>query len=467
MIDRRSSGAVSLHVLLLACEAAALWLLLAAAVPWVRSYSFSTLLPLPAYPLAITLGVFFASGPAWHTEMGIVAAGWTDAMRLAFRQTFAVAVAVFTLAVGLKDPGISRAFLAVYFSLIGLLFVVLNRFQPAWVVSLLFGAGARQPTLILGDSAMFPDLSRWLAIQSKLGVVPVGLVTYEGVTPRIPGLPVVGDFTGLKAAISGTGARQVLALNLPRTSEDAAYLATVCAACGCRLLIHNNLTFQLNYPLRMLMKDGYNFLAFQDEPLEDPLNRGIKRCMDVLIALPIVALVLPPLALLVWVVQRAQSPGPVLFAQPRSGRAGKVFSVLKFRTMRVSPGDEARQTSPGDFRIYPFGRFLRRASLDEIPQFINVLKGEMSVVGPRPHFVQHDDLFAGEVNEYRVRFLVKPGVTGLAQAHGLRGEMRTSESLQARLRLDLLYIHNWSVWLDIAIIARTIRQVVSPPPEAR
>lgn len=467
MIDRRSSGAVSLHILLLAAEAASLWLALAAAVPLVRSFSFTTLLPLTAYPSAIALGVVIAMGAPWRSEAILVSAGWTDAMRLAFRQTFAVTCAVFALAVGLKDPGISRAFLAVYLSLVGLLFVVLNRYQPAWVVRWLFAGGARQPTIILGDAALFPDLERWLSIREKLGLMPVGLVAYHGTTPRIPGLPTVGDFADLRSAISKSGARQVLVLSLPHSSEDAEHLANICAACGCRLLIHSNLTFQLSYPLRMLVQDGYSFLTFQDEPLEDPINRGLKRVMDVAFALPVVLFLLPPLAALVWAVQRRQSPGPVLYSQPRSGRAGKVFRIVKFRTMHLSAEGEDRQTAPGDIRIYPFARFMRRTSLDELPQFLNVLRGEMSVVGPRPHFVRHDDLFADEVNEYRVRFLVKPGITGLAQSRGLRGEMRTSESIQQRIRLDLLYIHNWSPWLDIAIIARTLHQVIVPPPAAQ
>ena len=106
--------------------------------------------------------------------------------------------------------------------------------------------------------------------------------------------------------------------------------------------------------------------------------------------------------------------------QTRTGRDGSTFRILKLRTMHVSDGRDVPQTAAGDPRVYPFGRFLRRTSLDELPQFLNVLRGQMSVVGPRPHFVQHDREFAGAINEYRVRFFVKPGITGLAQAHGLQ-----------------------------------------------
>lgn len=468
MIDRRSAGVATLHTLLIGSEAVLLWILIGAAVTAARSYDmFSTLLPRPAYPVAIVVFLLFSTGAASRMEANFVTPGWADSMRLAFRQIFAVACAVFTLAVGMKDPGISRIFLAIYLPITGACFVVLNRFQPGLLVRLLYGRDARLPTLVLGDTALFPEFKSWLIVREKFGLEPVGLVRYRGVVPGIPGLEVVGDFADLKAAIAASGARQVLMLNLPVNAEDSERIARVCASCGCRLLIHNNLTFQLSYPLRVLTQDGYSFLTFQDEPLEDPLNRSLKRVLDVLISLPIVLLVLPPLTLVVWLVQRAQSPGPVLYRQPRSGRGGRVFHILKFRSMHVSHGEEHRQTSPGDMRIFAFGHFLRRTSLDELPQFINVLLGDMSVVGPRPHFVRHDDLFADAVNEYRVRFLVKPGITGLAQSRGFRGEMITQESIHQRLQLDLIYIHNWSVWMDIAIIFRTARQLFVPPSTAR
>jgi exopolysaccharide biosynthesis polyprenyl glycosylphosphotransferase len=467
VLDRRSSGVVSLHSLLLAGEAVLWWLLLAWLFHVLPFVSFTTLLPLSAYPIAIAASILIGMGALWRVDGNFAALGWTEAMRLGFRQTSAVACAVFTVAVGFKDPGISRVFLAAFLLSCGMLFVLLNRFQPGWLVRMLFGGGARLRTLILGDAELFPDLRQWLDMREKLGLMPVGVVSYAGSAPPIPGLPVVGEFANLKAAIAATNAGQVLTLSLPRNSDDAEHLAKVCASCGCRLLIHNNLTFQLTYPLRVLSQDGYSFLAFQDEPLEDPLNRALKRILDVLIAVPVVLFLLPTLMIGVWTVQRKQSRGPLFYLQPRSGRGGRTFNIVKFRTMHATLDATARQTSEDDERVYPFGRFLRRTSIDELPQFLNVLTGEMSVVGPRPHYVRHDHLFAHAVNEYRVRFFVKPGITGLAQSRGLRGEMRTADSIHRRLELDLLYIHSWSVWLDISIIARTVRQLVVPPPAAR
>lgn len=467
MIERRSSGVASLHTLLVGVEAALWWIALAAAVPMLRSIPMlTTLLPRPAYPVAIALSLVFSMGAAARAESSLVTPGWAESMRLAFRQIAAVTCAVFTLVVGMKDPGMSRLFLAIYLPTTAALFVVLNRLQPAVLVRLLYGRRARIPTLVMGDPELFPELTAWLKLRARFGLEPVGVVGYHGRSPSIPGLELVGDFADLKSAIARSGARQLLMLNLPASARDSEALARVCASCGCRLLIHNNLTFQLSYPLRVLAQDGYSFLAFQDEPLENPLNRTAKRALDIAVAIPVVLFVLPPLAVLVWLVQRRQSAGPLFYRQARSGRGGVAFQILKFRTMTVAAAEECA-TSHVPERVYPFGRFLRRTSLDELPQFLNVLAGDMSVVGPRPHFVRHDDLFADAVNEYRVRFFVKPGITGLAQSRGFRGEMHSPELIQQRVRLDLAYIHNWSVWLDLAIIARTFQQLISPPPSAQ
>ena len=445
----------------------ALWLGCSVVYAHLPRLAFTTLLPRATYPVAICLAVFIAMGSMWGMEGNLATLGWAGSMRLAFRQWMVITGAVFTVVVGLKDPGISRVFLACYLVIAGGVLVFLNRVQPSLLVRFLFRGGYELPTLVIGDVALFPEFNEWLDLRRQFGLNPIGGVRYGGRSPAISDLDVVGDFADLKGVISRTGARQVLMLSLPQSAEDAEHLARVCAACGCRLLIHNNLTYRLTYPLRVLSQDGYSFLAFQDEPLEDPLNRATKRALDIALAVPIVVLVLPLLTALVWLIQRRQSPGPVFYLQRRCGRGGRIFRIVKFRTMRVDANDGSSQTSANDDRVYGFGRFLRRSSLDELPQFLNVLRGDMSVVGPRPHFVWHDDLFADAVNEYRIRYFVKPGITGLAQSRGFRGEVRSTDSINQRIQLDLMYIHSWSVWLDFAIIARTVCQLFFPPPTAR
>jgi putative colanic acid biosynthesis UDP-glucose lipid carrier transferase len=186
------------------------------------------------------------------------------------------------------------------------------------------------------------------------------------------------------------------------------------------------------------------------------LNGLVKRASDVVLALLILVLV-SPLMLAIAIGVKMSSPGPVLFRQRRYGLDGKRIVVYKFRTMTVSEdGDVVRQATRNDSRITRFGAFLRRTSLDELPQFINVLQGRMSVVGPRPHAVAHNELYRKLIRGYMIRHKVKPGITGLAQVNGFRGETDTVEKMKARIEHDLAYLRNWSLLLDLQIILKTL-----------
>jgi putative colanic acid biosysnthesis UDP-glucose lipid carrier transferase len=167
--------------------------------------------------------------------------------------------------------------------------------------------------------------------------------------------------------------------------------------------------------------------------------------------------IVSPVMLLVAVWIKLDSPGPILFRQRRHGWDGEVIKVWKFRTMYVSncQEDRVRQTIRNDPRITRVGHLLRRTSLDELPQLFNVLQGEMSLVGPRPHAVEHNEYYSSKIDWYMMRHRIKPGMTGLAQVEGFRGETQTLEKMARRLELDLEYINNWSVWLDLWILMRT------------
>jgi putative colanic acid biosynthesis UDP-glucose lipid carrier transferase len=168
-------------------------------------------------------------------------------------------------------------------------------------------------------------------------------------------------------------------------------------------------------------------------------------------------LVLSPLLLLIAVAIRAGSRGPVLFRQPRHGLGGETITVLKFRTMHVhrERGGEVKQARPDDDRVTTVGRWLRRTSLDELPQLFNVLAGQMSLVGPRPHATAHNRFFRERIPRYMLRHKVKPGITGWAQVNGYRGLTDTDEKMTQRIEHDLWYIQNWSLWLDIRILLMT------------
>jgi len=185
----------------------------------------------------------------------------------------------------------------------------------------------------------------------------------------------------------------------------------------------------------------------------------LKRVSDIVLA-TIILILISPILLVLAIGVKLSSPGPVIFKQRRNGLDGGEIIVYKFRSMTAQDnGPVVRQATKDDPRITRFGAFIRRTSLDELPQFINVLQGQMSIVGPRPHAVAHNEQYRQLIKAYMVRHKVKPGITGWAQVNGHRGETDTIEKMQARVEYDLEYLRNWSLGLDLQIIVRTIRLV--------
>lgn len=200
---------------------------------------------------------------------------------------------------------------------------------------------------------------------------------------------------------------------------------------------------------------GVPVIAILETPFTS-INAFNKRVSDVVLSLLILTLI-APLLLLIALAVKFDSPGPVLFRQRRYGLNGEEIQVYKFRTMRVmEDGDTIPQATRNDARVTAFGRFLRHTSLDELPQFFNVLRGDMSIVGPRPHAVAHNELYRKLISGYMLRHKVKPGITGWAQVNGLRGETETVDKMASRIQYDLDYIRSWSLSLDLMIIMKTI-----------
>jgi putative colanic acid biosynthesis UDP-glucose lipid carrier transferase len=190
-------------------------------------------------------------------------------------------------------------------------------------------------------------------------------------------------------------------------------------------------------------------------------NRLIKRVSDIVLSLLILVLI-APLMLAVAIGVKLSSPGPIIFRQKRNGLDGEEIIVYKFRSMTtMDNGPVVQQATKGDKRITPFGAFIRKTSLDELPQFVNVLQGRMSIVGPRPHAVAHNEMYRQLIKAYMVRHKVKPGITGWAQVNGYRGETDTLDKMQARVEYDLEYLRNWSLGLDLVIILRTVKSVLA------
>lgn len=189
---------------------------------------------------------------------------------------------------------------------------------------------------------------------------------------------------------------------------------------------------------------------------------ALKRFTDIAIAATLLLTLLPLiLTISIWI--KLDSPGPVLFRQRRTGLAGEPFTIFKLRTMRVVEDAPIRHARRGDDRITRAGAILRRTSLDELPQLLNVLSGDMSLVGPRPHALAHDAFYGAEISEYQLRFRCRPGLTGLAQISGFRGEIHGLSDMRKRVEMDNFYIDHWSIFLDLKILLATVPRILFDP----
>ncbi len=218
---------------------------------------------------------------------------------------------------------------------------------------------------------------------------------------------------------------------------------------------------EINYrKIEIDFYDDFPVLTFREIPLDDVLNQVAKRSFDVLFSFLVIVFVFPWLLPIIALLIKIDSRGPVFFWQQRSGRNNQNFWCLKFRSMYVNDGSDFKQATRDDDRITRVGRILRKTNLDEMPQFFNVFLGQMSVVGPRPHPIKLDENFRTIIERYDERNMVKPGVTGLAQVKGYRGETAHPQLMKNRVRVDLFYIENWTFILDLKIILLTVTSMM-------
>src|ERR1700730_5920207 len=383
--------------------------------------------------------------------------------RLSLRQTAASVGLLVLCLVAAKDAFISRVFL---FHFVPWLYIALL-FSHYYLPSLLsWGIFRREDkTLLIGSSQRATHLREWLQRKAEIGLRTVGLVSDDDKID-IAGVPLLGQPQQLEQIIRDHDITQVILLEFPLFSEANQNVIQICDHLGIRLLILSDLEERLRHPVTHFEDGGFRFIGLREEPLENPLNRFLKRAIDFAIAVPIMVFVFPILTLIVLISQRLQSPGPLFHVQRRAGLQNRQFEIYKFRTMHSSNGELARQASQSDERVYPLGKWFRKLSVDELPQFWNVLRGDMSIVGPRPHLIEHNQQFSKYMANYHVRTFVKPGITGLAQVRGFRGEARNGTDIANRVACDIEYLENWNLSLELAIIMRTFFHLVKPPQTA-
>jgi exopolysaccharide biosynthesis polyprenyl glycosylphosphotransferase len=413
----------------------------------------------------LLIGVIFGVGSSRQHDNERKDHEFVEANRRTLRQAFLGLFAVFLIVFAVKDAVVSRSF---FFSFIPWLYLVLlltNYVLPRTVGRLSFSGDREERVALAGTLEQAVQIKPWLERKSLIGLRTVGLICGQTPNGSAP-FPVLGTLDQTSEILQQQSITQVILLDLAAGTEQVRRLTQICESGAVRLLALHDLSTYFNHATTVFEDDGVRFIGLRDEPLESPWNRLIKRLLDLAVAVPVVLFVLPIAIVLVWLVQRFQSPGPVFFKQLRVGLMGRSFWMYKFRTMHPNDENEAKQASRNDPRIYPAGYWLRKLSIDELPQFINVLYGNMSVVGPRPHLPKHEDMFAKAMRKYVIRRFILPGLTGWAQVKGFRGEIHTEADIQSRVEADIYYLENWSLSLDCLIILKTIRQCIVPPRSA-
>lgn len=395
----------------------------------------------------------------------------TLAARRSTRQTvlglFGVVVVVFAV----QDTALSRSFIFSYIPALYLTLLFSNFVAPKALARWAFSGDREERVALAGTLEQASRFKPWLERKSSLGLRTVGVVcpqlaTGNGAHGNGSPFPVLGPLDQVGEILQKSAITQLIVLDLSLGSDRLRKLTQLCEGAAVRLVALHDLNNYFNHTTTTFEDDGVRFIGLREEPLESPYNRFIKRLLDLAIALPVVVLVLPLISLVVWVFQLRQSPGPLFFKQTRVGMMGHTFQMFKYRTMHTNLGSESRQASREDPRVYPAGRWWRRFSIDELPQFLNVLKGEMSVVGPRPHLEAHEELWVRIMRKYVIRRFIRPGITGWAQVNGFRGEIHSEQDIQRRVEGDIYYLENWSLSLDCLIILRTILHFVAPPRSA-
>ncbi len=310
--------------------------------------------------------------------------------------------------------------------------------------------------IIIGQTDLGIRLAKELENHTEHGVVLDGFYDERGSKREDweQQYPIQGDLeSALEKAKRGEVDYVYIAMPMFANERIALFLKKFSDTTATTYLVPDFFTYNLMHS-RWNQIGAIQTLSVFDTPFSGAAS-WLKRLEDIVVS-SIILLCISPILLLIAAGVKLTSPGPVIFKQDRYGLDGQKIKVWKFRSMTtMEQGSDVKQATKNDPRITPFGAFLRRTSLDELPQFFNVLQGTMSIVGPRPHAVSHNEEYRQIVDRYMLRHKVKPGITGWAQVNGFRGETDTLEKMEKRVEFDLKYIHHWNIWMDIKIIFLT------------
>ena len=309
--------------------------------------------------------------------------------------------------------------------------------------------------IILGYNETAKKLAKYFE-ESGINTQMIGYIEDNSKVHELSHYPVISDVCNTLQVAKELDIQEIFSTITPEQNNDIYDLMDQSQKECIRFKIVPDLSIFIRKEVHIEYMGDLPILSLRSEPLEDVGNRVQKRVLDITVSFLVIVLILSWLIPIIGLLIILESKGPVFFKQLRTGRNNKNFYCLKFRSMKFNKDSDLKQATQNDIRFTGVGKFIRKTSIDEFPQFLNVLKGEMSLVGPRPHMLKHTSDYSKIVDEYMTRQFLKPGITGWAQINGNRGEISTAEQIQTRVSRDLWYLENWTLLLDIQIMFSTI-----------
>ena len=363
---------------------------------------------------------------------------------------------------------ISVLFISVYSVIFSILFIS-SRITEIFLLKNFRKQGVNnKKVIIVGVNSNSLKLSKTLQRELSFGYQILGFFVKNSTEKEsIKGTPITGYFEDIFSFCKQNEVDEIYFSSENYDSSEIKKIIVFCESNFIRFKIIPN--FQEYTFNRRLTIDFYGdnpILNIRKEPLENQSNKISKRLFDLTFSISVILLIYPWLFPIVIIIQKITSKGPVFFIQKRSGQDNNVFNCIKFRTMTVNEFENSKGTLKNDPRITSFGKILRKTRIDELPQFMNVFLGHMSVVGPRPHMLKHTEEYSKLVDEFLVRHFVKPGITGWAQTTGYIDETKKLQEMKDKVKKDIWYIENWSFALDLRIIAMTIINIFSKDKNA-
>ncbi|MEP7110855.1 MAG: undecaprenyl-phosphate glucose phosphotransferase [Ferruginibacter sp.] len=370
-------------------------------------------------------------------------------------QAFALFITALLLFIFLYNFNYSRLFVSLNILGIGIELLI-TRILFVWGIAY-FGKQERfnKKIVLLGYNELSKQLVNYFSTNSKSISIEGYFEDYQNIN-ELSVFPILGNRDECVTYAIEHNVKEIYSTISPEKHSYVYELAQTAEKNMIRFKFVPDFRMFVNRNIHVDIVESIPILSFRSEPLEDLVASSKKRLFDVMFSLFIIIFLLSWLLPLLAILIKLNSKGPVFFVQLRSGKDNKEFRCFKFRTLTLNPESDSKQVTRDDTRFTKLGKFLRKTSLDELPQFFNVLLGDMSVVGPRPHMLKHTEDYSRLLDEYMIRHFVKPGVTGWAQVNGFRGEIKEEEQLRKRIEYDIWYLENWSLWLDVRIIFLTL-----------